>query len=405
MYEEQTHGNILQRMLNRVSDKLDKRPSSLIYDAHSAAAIELQNLYIELEYLIKNSYGDTAAREYLIMLAKDRGLSPEPATKAVLKGVFTPDNIDVTGRRFNIGDMNYVVLESISSGTYKVQCETAGTDGNRYLSNMVPIEYIPGLKTAELTQLLVPGEDEEDTESFRKRYFDSFNEQSFGGNQADYIAKVKAIDGVGAVKVERVWNADISPSKMIPSETVKAWYDSFIATKGLNQEVKDWLSMVYNAASDKKLTVGGTVRVVIVDSDDYGNASDTLVENVQEIIDPEQNAGEGYGLAPIGHVVNVMSAAAVNINVETKLTFDSGYSFGSLKSRIENAIEEYLLELRQAWAESSSLIVRVSQVEASILAIKGITDISSTLLNGSADNVSLGSFEVPVLGGVTDAAG
>ena len=49
--------------------------------------------------------------------------------------------------------------------------------------------------------------------------------------------------------------------------------------------------------------------------------------------------------------------------------------------------------------------MRVSQVEASILAIKGITDISSTLLNGSADNVSLGSFEVPVLGGVTDAAG
>ena len=169
--------------------------------------------------------------------------------------------------------------------------------------------------------------------------------------------------------------------------------------------MKDWLSVVYNAASDKKLTVGGTVRVVIVDSDDYGNASDTLVENVQEIIDPEQNAGEGYGLAPIGHVVNVMSAAAVNINVETKLTFDSGYSFGSLKSRIENAIEEYLLELRQAWADSSSLIVRVSQVEASILAIKGITDISSTLLNGSADNVSLGSFEVPVLGGVTGAAG
>lgn len=86
---------------------------------------------------------------------------------------------------------------------------------------MVPIEYIQGLKTADLTQLLVPGEDEEDTESFRKRYFDSFNEQSFGGNQADYIAKVKAIDGVGAVKVERVWNADISPSKMIPSETGK----------------------------------------------------------------------------------------------------------------------------------------------------------------------------------------
>ena len=31
MYEDQTYEVILERMLNRVSDKLDKRPSSLIY--------------------------------------------------------------------------------------------------------------------------------------------------------------------------------------------------------------------------------------------------------------------------------------------------------------------------------------------------------------------------------------
>ena len=74
MYEDQTYEVILDRMLNRVSDKLDKRPSSPIYDLHSASAIEFQILYIELEYLIKNSYSDTAAREFLILLAKDRGL-------------------------------------------------------------------------------------------------------------------------------------------------------------------------------------------------------------------------------------------------------------------------------------------------------------------------------------------
>ena len=90
MYENQTYEVILQRMLKRVSNKLDKRPSSVIYDTHSATAIELQILYIELEYLIKNSYGDTAAREFLILLAKDRGLSIEPASSAVLKGEFTP---------------------------------------------------------------------------------------------------------------------------------------------------------------------------------------------------------------------------------------------------------------------------------------------------------------------------
>lgn len=404
MYEEQTHGVILQRMLNRVSDKLDKRPSSLIYDAQSAAAIELQNLYIELEYMITNSYGDTAAREYLVMLAKDRGLSPSSATKAILKGVFTPDNIDVAGKRFNIGDMNYVALEQVSPGIYKVQCETAGTEGNRYLTNMIPMEYIPGLKTAELTQVLVPGEDEEDTESFRKRYFASFNEQSFGGNQADYISKVNAVEGVGAVKVERAWNGDIHPADMMPGAAVRAWFETIIES-GTNQEVKNWLNLIYNAALNKKLTVGGTVRVVIVDSDDYGAASDTLVKKVQEIIDPEQNAGEGYGLAPIGHVVNVMSAVPVKINIATRLTFEAGYSFESVKSNIDNAVETYLIELRKAWSDATSITVRVSQIEARILTVKGIADISFTQLNGKDENVTLDKYEIPVLGGVTNEAG
>jgi len=66
MYEGMTDTVLLERLLSRVSNKMDKRPSSLIYDTHSAAAIEFQTLYIELEYLIQNSYGDTAAREFLI---------------------------------------------------------------------------------------------------------------------------------------------------------------------------------------------------------------------------------------------------------------------------------------------------------------------------------------------------
>lgn len=148
MYEDQTYDIILERMMNRVSDKIDKRPSSPVYDLHSSTAIEFQILYIELEYLIKNSYGDTAAREFLILLAKDRGLSPEPATKAILQGEFTPTNIDVTGKRFNIGEINYIVTEQITPGTYKVQCETEGVVGNQYLGDMIPMEYIDGLQTA-----------------------------------------------------------------------------------------------------------------------------------------------------------------------------------------------------------------------------------------------------------------
>lgn len=401
MYEDQTYEIILERMLNRVSDKLDKRPSSPVYDLHSATAIEFQILYIELEYLIKNSYGDTAAREFLILLAKDRGLSPEPATKAVLQGEFTPTNIDVTGKRFNIGEINYVVIGQITPGTYKVQCETEGVVGNQYLGDMIPMEYIDGLQTANLTSVLIPGEDEEDTEVFRQRYFDSFNEQSFGGNRADYMAKVKSIEGVGSCKVKRVWNGDIKPAEMIPSAAVQSWFKTFIQTAGLNQEVKDWLSVVYNAALLKKLTVGGTVHIIITDSDDYGEASSTLVQSVQQTLDPEENAGEGYGLAPIGHVVSVASALPVTIEIKTTVTFEEGHNWSNTKTAIEEAVDAYFLELRKNWSETTQTIVRVSQIENRILGIDGVIDVSGTKLNGTASNMTLTEFDIPKLGGVS----
>ena len=257
MYENISYEALQKRMLDRVSDKMDKRESSLIWDTHSSTAAELMLLYIEMESIIANSYGDTADREHLVLLCKDRGIMPEPATHAVLKGEFTPENIDVSGKRFNIGSMNYTVLEQIVPGQYQVKCETEGMVGNQYLGNMIPIDYIDGLQTARLTEILIPGEDKEDTEVLRKRYFDSFYAQVFGGNRTDYLSKVRGINGVGDVKITRIWNGDISPSDMIPNEKVCEWYETIV--NGLDAEVARWLSVVYTAAKEKKLTVGGTV--------------------------------------------------------------------------------------------------------------------------------------------------
>lgn len=392
-YEE-----ILERMLARVSDKFDKREGSVIFDTHSPTAIELQLLYVELNTLIAEAYGDSASREFLIRRCKERGITPYEATKAILKGEFTPKNIDVTGQRFNISSLNFIVLEKIADGEYQVQCETPGIVGNQQLGTMIPIEYIEGLETAELTGVLIPGEDEEDTEDLRKRYFDSFNEKAFGGNVQDYLEKTNAIPGVGSTKVTRVWNGDIRPADMIPTAKVKTWYEGIVGT--LDQEVALWLSNVYMAAAEKKLTTGGTVLLTILNSD-YGVASDTLIQTVQNTIDPAENAGEGYGLAPIGHVVSVKSAKEVTVTLKTKITFDTGYSWSNLQNSIDTAVQDYLLELRKGWADTAYLVVRISQIETRLLSIKGIVDIENTKINGSTDNLALGKYEVPVFGGAS----
>lgn len=402
MFENMTDDFLRERMLARIPEKMDKRPSALIYDTIEPAANELAILYIELEYLIKNSYGDSASREFLILLCRDRGISPDPATKAVLRGQFDPEGLVVPGQRFNLGEMNYVFTGrhvEDAEGGWEVECEKEGAVGNQYMGKLIPMDYIAGLKTAELTEVLIPGRNEEDTDSLRQRYFDSFDQQAFGGNRADYLAKVRGIEGVGDVKVTRIWNGDIRPADMIPTEAVRKWYTGIVNT--LSEETAAWLAAVYAAASEKKLTVGGSVLITVVNADDFGEAGKVLLDRVQTVLDPEQNAGEGYGLAPMGHVVSVKSAQPVAVVVHTTLTFEEGYSWNNLQSFIQDAVESYLLELRKCWAESSFTIVRISQIEARILGVKGVVDIAGTLLNGHAANVTLGQYEIPVMGGVS----
>ena len=398
MFESQTYESILQRMLDRVSDSLDKREGSVIWDTHSPTALEFQNLYLELENMLQEAYGDTASREFLIRRAKERGITPYSATNAILKGEFTPKDADVLGKRFNLQELNYVVTEKIADGTYRVECETEGAVGNQYLGGMIPIEYIDGLETAELTAVLIPGEDAEETEALRKRYFASFTDVTYGGNRADYIAKTNGIHGVGATKVTRVWNSEFNPAEMIPSADVTKWYKTIC--NSLEDGVKQWLTAVYQNASNKKLTVGGTVLVTVVNSYDYGEVSDVLISQIQTELDPEENAGEGYGIAPIGHVVRVKSATPVVINIKTTLTYENGYSWSKLQTSVEKVIQEYLLELRKEWADASVTVVRISQIEARILSINGIIDAVGTTVNESTENISLGTYEIPVFGGI-----
>lgn len=352
MYEHITFEVIMERMLNRVSNNFNKREGSIIYDALAPAAVELQLMYIEFDIILQETFGDTASREFLIRRAKERGIEPYPSTYAILKGEFTPIDINIpNGTRFSLNDLNYYVKSKIEDGVYQLECETIGIQGNQYFGDMIPIDYIDRLETAKITEILIPGEDEEDTESIRTRYFSSFDTKPYGGNKKDYIEKTNSIPGVGSTKVTPIWNG------------------------------------------------GGTVKLTILNSE-FDKASSTLIDKVQMDIDPTQD-GQGLGIAPIGHIVTVDTAEEVTVNISSNITFDDGYSFNSLKPQIELIISEYLLELRKDWANQTSTIVRLAQIDTKILGIQGVVDIANTRINGSNTNLILSNYQIPMMGGVT----
>ena len=70
MYEDIIYEDILERMLDHVPDDMDKREGSVIYDALAPAAIELQLMYLELDVILKETFADTASREFLLRRAK-----------------------------------------------------------------------------------------------------------------------------------------------------------------------------------------------------------------------------------------------------------------------------------------------------------------------------------------------
>lgn len=359
MFEDKTYEALLQEKLNEVDAKYDKREGSIIFDALAPNSAEDAQVYIQMDWLYEQQHGETANRENLIKIAYDtRGIAPLEATYAELKGVFDAD-VPI-GTRFSLDKLNYVVTELLDEAThtYRLQCETVGTIGNKYLGTLLAITYVENLTSAELTEVLVYARDDEDTEVFRQRWRESFHSKSFGGNKAEYKEEIKKIAGVGGVKVERATNA----------------------------------------VGEK---VGGYVRCTVISSD-YTVPSAELINDIQTIVDPEVNQGDGDGLAPIGAVVNVYGVNGVTIDITATLTYDTGYTFGTVESLIGSAIDTYIKELCESWEEDSTgLIVRIARIESAILTVEGVLDIADTTLNGSTENVILDAYSIPVRGEIS----
>lgn len=352
MFEQYEYDSIMERLLSNVPDNIDKREGSIIWDALAPVALELSNFYIHLDMVINECFADTASYYYLIKRAAERGMYPKEASKAILKIEVLPVDCKLeVGTRFNLDDLNYIVVSEIATGSYRVECEEEGRIGNQQFGRLLPIEYVEGLESAILTEVLIPGEEEEEEEAFRERYFASFQKKAFGGNKAEYMEQVKKIDGVGGVKVYPAWNG------------------------------------------------GGTVKIVILSSE-YKEPSEELIEVVQTTLDPVENGGEGVGIAPIGHVVTVEGVSTCSISIQADVTYQNGKTFEDLKESMEQVVEQYLNGLAMQWEKEENLIVRISQLEAALLSLDGVLDITHMTLNEREENVILIENQIPVRGDV-----
>ncbi len=364
--EQYSYEAILQAMLDRVPDTYDKRDTAPIPTALGPAAYGLQGFYLELYKVQNSAFIQTAQGQDLDYLAVVAGLTRYPASAAVRLGIF---NAPVpVGARFSTingeQSINFVVTGAADGADrYRLTAETPGAIGNDYVGPILPITTIPGLTSAQITDILVPGDETETDNAFRERIILALNERPFGGNIASYREAILGIDGVGAVQVYPTWNG------------------------------------------------GGTVKCSVLGAD-FLPASAALVEKIQNSIDPPPGQGLGLGTAPIGAQVTIGAPVSLAVNAAAKVTLAAGYTLGQVEPVAKQAIADYLLGIRQAWGNQLGVTsveyaadVYIARVTAAIVNTPGVVNAANIRLNGGTTDLILtetGALQqVPVLGTVT----
>ncbi|WMJ90622.1 baseplate J/gp47 family protein [Anaerocolumna sp. MB42-C2] len=321
MFEEMTYETILDDMLSRVTNDVDKREGSVIYDALAPCAYQLAQNYFNLNNFIDLVSGDTAVGIYLDRIVADYGITRKPAIKAIRK-IITNGEVPV-GSRWGLGETTYSITDDLSGNSYVAQCEQTGEVGNQYTGPLQSLDNISGV-TASLDGILKTGEEEETDENLRARFYTQIQSPSTSGNADNYKKWALEVPGVGDAKVYPLWNGN------------------------------------------------GTVKVIIVDSNmaiDPG-----LEQPVYKYIET---------VRPIGATVTVTSPVSKEITVSANIKPDGTRHFNEVINSFTKSFTEYLKgtifeAYVVSYAKIGSILLTTEGVSdySDLLVNNGVTNIS-----------------------------
>ena len=273
------------------------------------------------------------------------------------QAVFAGGTVTVYGNgTINIGDVfatdggvRFISGEKVTvngEADVLVSCEVAGTIGNVPAESIkiMPVT-IAGISSCVNKSPTTGGYDEETDEHLLERFVLNLQKPPTSGNIWQYMQWALSVDGVGACKVFPLGHGE------------------------------------------------HTVDVIILGSDGKP-ASDDVVLNVQNYIDPD-SSGEGNGTAPIGARCFVSAADELNVNIAVNVQMLSSGEQEAIKQAITKAIESYFASI--AFKQDYVSFARVGEA---ILNVVGVKDYSELKLNETSGNLDVSEKQVPILAGL-----
>lgn len=358
--EYTTEDTIRARMLDAITEDIDKSEGSYIWDSIAPAAIEFAFVSMALRRVLRLGFAQTSSGKYLTMRAAEHGVTRKPAVNAngyvTIRG--SAGTVVPNGTRFctegdnDIGSpaVMYTTDEDATIGTdgtvtVGITAVESGSSGNVVAGKVVVIaDTISGVTSVTNKAAITGGSAEEDDNMLRPRYLEYARNPGTSGNTQHYKQWALEVPGVYAAKVIPLWNGN------------------------------------------------GTVKVVIIGSDKMP-ASDSVVKAVQEYIGKDNT---GSGMAPVGATCTVVAADTKTIDVTANVKLKSGYSLDTVKAELSEKIDDLLKE-----SEFETSYVSYAKIGSLIIGLPSVSDYESLQLNSTAGNITLSKTEIAVLGSVT----
>lgn len=342
---------------------VDTREGSVYMDMQTGHCIRVAKFYDDLDSVKEMLAFDTCTDDILDEKAGMDNVFRVAATSSCWTGIFegaTPPE----GTEFMCEDY-YFTLTNIAENLYLVANEPGtATNSLKSGSELIPLENIDDLEAATLGELMVPGTDKENDDTYRERWRKEKATPSSNNNKPQYKKWCEEVDGIGRARIFPLWGGP---------NTVKA----------------------------------------VLFSDAGQNVLEELVDFVQEYIDPielgyevEVNGtkyifgdGVGEGVSNLGAHFLAESAKPLYLTISAEVDLLDGYTLEMIQSAAANAITTYLSGLCLNSSDTSQTVVRIATIGSIIANIEGVLDYDydTLMINESGENILVDMESVAVL--------
>lgn len=312
-----------------------------------AAAAEVQALYCQAEWVLKQCFPHTAQGQALDDHGAMRNLSRRGSAKAGGSITFSVSSAAANALTvpagtvcLTAGGVRFITLEEgvIAAGelscTVAAEAVESGAAGNAVVGSINRMSIPPvGVENCRNGAAFTGGADEETDEEFRLRVLESFRRLPNGANAAYYELQAENHDGVRAAKA-------VGRARGIGTVDVYIAAESGIPSERLLQEVYDDLS---------------AKREIAVD-------------------------------------LQVLAPEATTVDVEAELVLKDGYEMGAVKAAAENALRRFF---------SADLLGRGVKRAALCDLLYHTEGVENYVLTAPAEDVAADATALPVLGAVS----